>query len=58
MKSVKTFVIAVALGLAGVVYVAGGSQASTQSYGLKADCCVAGANCCTGEACCVTHESK
>jgi hypothetical protein len=59
MKSVKTFVIALVLGLTAVVYAAGGSQASTQSCCLKgADCCVAGACCCTGGACCATHEAK
>jgi len=59
MKSVKTFVIALVLGLAVVVYAADGSQASTQSCCLKgADCCVAGASCCTGSACCATHEAK
>ena len=59
MKSVKTFVIALVLGLAVFVYAADGSQASTQSYGLnEADCCVAGACCCTGGACCATHEAK
>ncbi|HEY9435234.1 MAG TPA: hypothetical protein VI260_27580 [Blastocatellia bacterium] len=59
MKSVKTFVIALVIGLAGVVYAANGSQASTQSYGLnEADCCVAGASCCTGGARCANHEAK
>jgi hypothetical protein len=58
MKSVKTFVIALALGLAIVVYAADGSQASTQSSGLNgADCCVAGASCCTGGSCCATHKA-
>jgi hypothetical protein len=59
MKSVKTLVIALVLGLAGVVYAADGSQAPKQSYCLDgADCCVAGAGCCTGGACCMTHEAK
>jgi hypothetical protein len=59
MKSVKTFVIALVIGLAGVVYAADGSQASTQSCCLKgADCCVAGASCCTGCPCCVINEAK
>ncbi len=59
MKSVKTFVIAIVLGLAGIVYAADGSQSSSQSYCQNgADCCVAGASCCTGGACCTTHEAK
>jgi len=59
MKSVKTFVIALVLGLAAVVYAADGSQDSTQSRCLKgADWCVAGACCRTGGACCATHEAK
>jgi hypothetical protein len=59
MKSVKTFVIALVLGLAVVVYAADGSQASTQCRLLNmADCCVAGASCCTGCTCCATHEAK
>jgi len=59
MKSVKTFVIALVLGLAVVVYAADGSQASTQSCYLNgADCCVVGASCCTGGACCATHEAR
>jgi len=59
MKSVKTFAIALVLGLALVVYAADGSQASTQSCCLVgADCCVAGACCCTGGACCVAQEAK
>ncbi len=53
MKSVKPFVIALVLGLAGIVYAAGGSQASTQSCAVdEADCCVAGASCCTA------HEAE
>jgi hypothetical protein len=59
MKSVKTFVIALVLGLAVVAYAADGSQASTQSCCPNgADCCIAGASCCTGCACCATHEAK
>jgi hypothetical protein len=59
MKSVKTFVIALVLGLAVVMYAAEGSQASTQSCHLNgADCCVAGACCCTGGACCATRGAK
>jgi hypothetical protein len=59
MKSVKTFVIALILGLAVVVYAADGSRASTQSCCLTgADCCVAGACCCTCGSCCATHEAK
>jgi hypothetical protein len=59
MKSVKTFVIALVLGLAVVVYAADGSQASTHSCRLTGvDCCVAGACCCTGGSCCATHEAK
>ena len=59
MKSVKTFVIALVLGLAVVVYAADGSQASMQSCCPNgADCCVAGASCCTGGACCATREAK
>ncbi len=59
MKSVKTFVIALVLGLAGSVYAAGGSQSSTQSCAVnEAVCCVAGASCCTGGACCTGHEAE
>lgn len=59
MKSVKTFAIALVLGLAVVVYAADVSQASTQSCCPNgADCCVAGACCCTGGACCATHDAK
>jgi len=59
MKSVKTFVIALVLGLAVVVYAADGSQASPQSSCLNgADCCVTCARCCAGGACCATHEAK
>lgn len=60
MKSVKLFVITLVLGLSGIVYAAGGSQApTTQSCAVNgADCCVAGASCCTGGACCTTHEAK
>jgi hypothetical protein len=59
MKSVKTFVIALVLGLAVVVYAADGSQASTQPCCLNgADCCVAGSSCCTGGACCATRGVK
>lgn len=59
MKSVKTFVIALVLGLAGIVYAAGGSQASMQSCAVnEADCCVAGASCCTGGTCCTAHEAE
>jgi hypothetical protein len=59
MKSIKTFVIALVLGLAVVVYAADGSQASTQTCCPNgADCCVAGASCCTGGACCATHEAR
>jgi hypothetical protein len=57
MKSVKTFVIALVLGLAVVVFAADSSHASTQSCRLsEADCCVAGACCCGS--CCATHEAK
>jgi hypothetical protein len=59
MKSVKTFVIALVLGLAVVVYAADDSQASTQSCCLNgADCCVASACCCTCGSCCATQEAK
>jgi len=59
MKSVKTFVIALVLGLAAVVYAADGAQASKQSCCPNgADCCVAGAYCCTSSACCATHEAE
>ena len=56
MKSVKTLVMALVLGLAGMAYAADGSKASTQSCAVnEADCCVAGAICCTGE-CCTAHQ--
>ena len=59
MKSIKTFVIAVVFGLAGVVYAAGGSQGSTQSCGVnEAGCCVPGASCCTGGHCCTAHQAR
>lgn len=59
MKSVKTFVIALVLGLAGVVYAADGSQVQTQSCCLTgADCCVADASCRTCCACCATREAR
>ena len=59
MRPVKTFVIALFLGLAAVVYAADGSQASTQSCCLNGtDCCVVCANCCTGGARRATHEAK
>ncbi len=58
MKSVKTFVMALVLGLSVVVYAADGSQASTESCCLTADSCVAGASCCTCRSCCATHEAK
>jgi hypothetical protein len=59
MKSVKTFIIALVLGLAGIVYAAGVSQASSQSCAVnEADCCVVGASCCDGGACCTAHEAK
>jgi hypothetical protein len=59
MKSVKTFVIALVLGLAVVAYAADGSRASTQSCCVVgANCCGAGAGCCTGDSSCVTHSAK
>ena len=59
MKSIKTLVIVVVLGLAGIVYAAGGSRASTQSCGLnQAGCCVPGASCCTGDVCCTAHQAR
>ena len=59
MKTVKTFVIALVLGLAVVVYAADSSQASTQPCCLTgADCCVAGVCCRTSGSCCATHEAK
>ena len=59
MKSVKTFVIALVLGLAVVVYAADSSQASTQSCCPNgADCCVAGSCCCAGVARCATREAR
>jgi len=59
MKSVKTFVVALVLGLAVVVYAADSSQAPPQSCCLNgADCCVAGARCCTGGARRATNEAK
>jgi hypothetical protein len=59
MKSVKTFVIALVLGLAVVLGAADCSQASTQSCRLKgADCCVACASCRTGCPCFVTQEAR
>jgi hypothetical protein len=59
VKFIKTFVIALVIGLTGVVYAADGSQASTQSCCLTgADCCVAGERCCAGGECCATHEAE
>jgi hypothetical protein len=59
MKSIKTFIIALVLGLSGVAYAAGSSQALPQSCCLKgADCCVVGANCCAGGACCAAREAR
>jgi hypothetical protein len=59
MKSVKTFVIALVLGLTVVVYAPDGPQASTQSCCLTgADCCVAGACRRTCGSCCATHEAE
>jgi hypothetical protein len=59
MKSVKSLVIALVLGLAVVVYAADGSKASPQSCSLnRADCCGGGAGCCTGGTCCATHGAK
>jgi hypothetical protein len=59
MKSVRTFVIALILGLAVVVCAADGSQASTQSCRLTgADCCVAGACCRTCGSCRATQDAK
>jgi hypothetical protein len=59
MKSVKTFVIALVLGLAVIVYATDSTQASTQSCCLTvADCCVAGACCCTGGSCCAAHDAR
>jgi hypothetical protein len=59
MKSVKTFVIVLVLGLASVVYAADSSQASTQSCcPTGADCCVAGACSCACGSCCATHEAR
>ena len=59
MKSIKTLVIVVILGLVGVVYAAGGSRASTQSCAMnQASCCVPGASCCTGGACCKAHQAR
>jgi len=49
MKTIRTFAIALALGLAGVVSVASGA-------GFVKDCCAVGASCCTGEACCASHR--
>lgn len=51
MKSIRIFVIALVLGLAGVVYAANSSQSAQ-------DCCAVGASCCTGEACCTTHQAQ
>ncbi len=59
MKSVKTFIIVLVLGLAGIVYAASDSRASSQSCVVnEADCCLVGASCCDGRACCLTHEAK
>jgi hypothetical protein len=59
MKLGKTFIFAFVLGLAGVVYAAGGPQGSTNSWAIhQADCCAAGASCCTGGACCAAHQSE
>jgi hypothetical protein len=55
MKSIKTLVIALVLGLGAVVYASGGSQPSAQN---EADCCVVGASCCTGDECCATHNTQ
>lgn len=52
MKSIKTIIIALLLGLAGIVNVSGSALAVKD-----ADCCVAGASCCTGDECC-THKAK
>ncbi len=53
MKSVKTLVITLVLGLAAIVYAADGSQPMD-----GAECCVAGASCCTGGGCCVDHKAR
>jgi len=59
MKAIKTFAIALVLGLAGAVYAANGSQPSTQSCGLtQASCCTTGASCCTGAVCCTAHNAQ
>jgi hypothetical protein len=59
MKFVKTFVIALVLGLAAITYAASDSSASLQSCPVnEADCCVAGASCCDGGTCCATHKAR
>lgn len=49
MKSIRTFAIALVLGLAGVVTADNGAE-------FVKHCCAAGASCCTGEACCAAHQ--
>lgn len=60
MKSIKILVIGLVLGLAGVVYAAGGTQNTPQSCDMKAgaDCCATHASCCTGGSCCTAHIAK
>ena len=49
MKTIRTFAIALVLGLAGFVTAANGAE-------FVKHCCVVDASCCTGEACCAAHQ--
>ncbi len=57
MKTIKVLALTLALGVAGVVYAAGGSQAQAPACNMDqahASCCTPGASCCTGGSCCAT----
>ena len=62
MKRIKVVALTLALGLAGVVYAAGGNaQSTTQACDMKtaqASCCASGASCCTGGSCCAAKVAK
>jgi hypothetical protein len=59
MKSIRTLVIALALGLVGVVAAANSLQPSTPPCcQSQADCCADGASCCADSACCAAHQAE